>query len=106
MCSSTPGRSTSSRRNISSPSPKKFGTLGNNRWAQEWPDLVEAANIDKYFRGRTGDWIIKSAEQFYTGLGFSPLPETFWTRSDLYPLPPDSKRKKNTHASCWHIDLE
>ena len=21
-------------------------------------------------------------------------------------LPPDSKRKKNTHASCWHIDLE
>src|SRR5882672_145684 len=24
----------------------------NNRWAQEWPGLVEAANIDKYFEGR------------------------------------------------------
>jgi peptidyl-dipeptidase A len=78
----------------------------NNRWAQEWPGLVEAANIDKYFQGRQAEWIIKTAEQFYTGLGFSPLPESFWKKSDLYPLPPDSKRKKNTHASCWHIDLE
>ncbi|PYL34934.1 MAG: hypothetical protein DMF38_06695 [Verrucomicrobia bacterium] len=47
-----------------------------------------------------------SAEQFYTGLGFSPLQQSFWERSDLYPLPPDSKRKKNTHASCWHVDLQ
>src|SRR5205814_8982628 len=23
----------------------------NDRWAQEWPGLVEAANIDKYFQG-------------------------------------------------------
>src|SRR5437763_153387 len=53
----------------------------NNRWAQEWPDLVEAANIDKYFEGRSADWIIKTAEQFYTGLGFSPLPESFWKKS-------------------------
>src|SRR4051812_22787083 len=67
------------------PVPKKIPAHWiNNRWAQEWEGLVDAANIDKYFEGRTGDWIIKSAEQFYTGLGFSPLPETFWTRSDLY----------------------
>ena len=45
----------------------------NNRWAQEWPGLVEAANIDKYFEGRQAEWIIKTAEQFYTGLGFSPI---------------------------------
>src|SRR2546421_2697255 len=77
-----------------------------NRWSQEWPGLVEAANIDKYFEGRKPEWIIKTAEQFYTGLGFSPLPQSFWEKSDLYPVPPDSKRKKNTHASCWHIDLE
>src|SRR6476646_1861427 len=77
-----------------------------NRWGQEWPGLVEAANIDKYFEGRKPEWIIKTAEQFYTGLGFSPLPQSFWEKSDLYPLPPDSKRKKNTHASCWHVDLE
>src|SRR5882757_9323978 len=89
------------------PVPKKIPAHWiNDRWAQEWPDLVEAANIDKYFEGRTGDWIIKTAEQFYTGLGFSPLPESFWKKSDLYPVPADSKRKKNTHASCWHIDLE
>src|SRR5467141_4656956 len=89
------------------PVPKKIPAHWiNNRWGQEWPGLVEAANIDKYFEGRKPEWIINTAEQFYTGLGFSPLPESFWERSDLYPLPPDSKRKKNTHASCWHIDLE
>jgi peptidyl-dipeptidase A len=89
------------------PVPKKIPAhwIGN-RWAQEWPGLVEAANIDKYFEGRKPEWIIKTAEQFYTGLGFSPLPESFWEKSDLYPVPPDSKRKKNTHAYCNHIDLE
>jgi len=89
------------------PVPKKIPAHWiNNRWAQEWPGLVEAANIDKYFEGRKPEWIIKTAEQFYTGLGFSPLPQSFWEKSDLYPVPPDSKRKKNTHASCGHIDLE
>jgi peptidyl-dipeptidase A len=89
------------------PVPKKIPAHWiNNRWSQEWEGLVEAANIDKYFEGRKPEWIIKTAEQFYTGLGFTPLPKTFWERSDLYPLPADSKRKKNTHASCWHIDLE
>jgi peptidyl-dipeptidase A len=89
------------------PVPKKIPAHWiNNRWSQEWPGLVDAANIDKYFEGRNAEWVIKSAEQFYTGLGFSPLPDSFWKKSDLYPLPPDSKRKKNTHASCWHIDLE
>src|SRR5262249_33246575 len=45
-------------------------------------------------------------EQFYTGLGLPPLPQSFWEKSDLFPVPPDSNRKKNTHASCWHIDLQ
>ena len=89
------------------PVPKKIAAHWiNNRWAQEWPGLVEAANIDKYFEGRKPEWIIKTAEQFYTGLGFPSLPQSFWEKSDLYPVPPDSKRKKNTHASCSHIDLE
>ena len=89
------------------PVPKKIPAHWiNNRWSQEWEGLVEAANIDKFFEGRQPEWIIKSAEQFYTGLGFSPLPKTFWERSDLYPLPAGSKRKKNTHASCWHLDLQ
>jgi peptidyl-dipeptidase A len=89
------------------PVPKKIPAHWiNNRWSQEWEGLVEAANVDKYFEGRQPEWIIKTAEQFYTGLGFSALPKSFWERSDLYPLPADSKRKKNTHASCWHVDLE
>ena len=89
------------------PVPKKIPAHWiNNRWAQEWPGLVEAANIDKYFEGRTPEWIVRTAEQFYTGLGLPPLPQSFWEKSDLFPVPPDSNRKKNTHASCWHIDLQ
>ena len=89
------------------PVPKKIPAhwIGN-RWAQEWPGLVEAANIEKYFEGRKPEWIVRTAEQFYTGLGFPSLPDSFWQKSDLYPVPPNEKRKKNTHASCWHVDLE
>ena len=79
------------------PVPKKIPAHWiNNRWAQEWEGLVEAANIDKYFEGRKPEWIIKTAEQFYTGLGFSPLPQSFWEKSDLYPVPPDSTSARRT----------
>jgi peptidyl-dipeptidase A len=78
----------------------------NNRWAQNWTGLIEAANLDDRFQGRSPEWIVKTAEQFYTGLGFPRLPESFWKRSDLYPVKPGETRKKNTHASCWHVDLE
>ena len=78
----------------------------NNRWAQNWTGMVEAANLDPYFKGKTAEWIAKTAEDFYVGLGFQPLGGAFWAKSDLYPVPPGNPRKKNTHASCWHIDLE
>ena len=78
----------------------------NNRWSQNWTGLIEAANLDDRFQDKPAEWMVKTAEQFYTGLGFDPLPATFWTRSDLYPVPSGDIRKKNTHASCWHIDLE
>lgn len=78
----------------------------DNRWSQNWTGLVEGADIDPYFKGRSPEWIVKTAERFYTGLGFPALPATFWTKSDLYPVPADGPRKKNTHASCWHLDLE
>jgi len=77
----------------------------NNRWAQNWTGLVESADLDPYFKGKTAEWIAKTAEQFYLGLGFKPLPASFWVKSDLYPVPKGDPRKKNTHASCWHIDL-
>jgi peptidyl-dipeptidase A len=78
----------------------------NNRWAQEWPGLVDAVNLDRYFTNRAPEWITKTAEQFYVGMGFPHLPETFWTKSDLFPVKPGETRKKNAHASCWHLDLD
>lgn len=78
----------------------------NNRWSQNWTGLVEAANLDDRFKDKTPESIVKTAESFYTGLGFPPLPATFWPKSDLYPVSATDKRKKNTHASCWHLDLE
>ena len=77
-----------------------------NRWSQQWDGLADGADLTQYFRDRTPEFIIKSAERFYTGLGFHPLPASFWTKSDLYPVAAGSLRKKNTHASCWHVDLE
>src|SRR5262249_5373064 len=78
----------------------------NNRWSQNWTGLIDAANLDERFKDKSPEWIVKTAEQFYTSLGFSKLPDTFWTRSDLYPVKPGDSLKKNTHASCWHVDLE
>lgn len=77
----------------------------NNRWAQEWSGLVQGADLDAYFKGRSAEWIVKTAEQFYTGLGYASLPASFWAKSDLYPVPAGNPRKKNTHASCSHLDL-
>jgi len=77
----------------------------NNRWAQEWSGLVEAADLDPYFKTRSPEWIARSSEKFYTGLGFPALPKSFWEKSDLYPVSADGPRKKNTHASAWHLDL-
>jgi peptidyl-dipeptidase A len=77
-----------------------------NRWGQEWGGLVTAADLSPYFKGRTAEWVVRTSERFYTGLGFPALPATFWTKSDLYPVKEGEKRKKNTHASCWHVDLE
>lgn len=76
-----------------------------NRWGQDWTALVPTKTLDDAFQGRSGEFVVKGAERFYTGLGFAPLPATFWQRSDLYALPDTATRKKNAHASCWHVDL-
>ncbi len=89
------------------PVPKRIPAhwIGN-RWAQEWPGLVEAVNLDDLFRDKTAEWIVKQSERFYVSLGMPALPKNFWEKSDLYQLPPDAKRKKNTHASAWHMDID
>jgi peptidyl-dipeptidase A len=75
-----------------------------NRWAQSWPGIVEAASLDPLFKGSSPENIVKSAESFYVSLGFEKLPPSFWERSDLFPVPVGLPRKKNSHASAWHID--
>ena len=62
--------------------------------------------MDDLFRGKSPEWIVQQAERFYTSLGWPALPRSFWAKSDLYQLPADSTRKKNTHASAWHIDSD
>lgn len=78
----------------------------DNRYGQEWPGIVAGVDLDGMFNDVRPQWVIEQAERFYTSLGLEPLPDTFWERSDLYELPADSNRKKNTHASAWHIDLD
>jgi peptidyl-dipeptidase A len=79
----------------------------SNRWSQEWSGVVEGSlDMDPLFKGKSAEWIVKTAEQFYVSMGFPSLPATFWEKSDMYPVPAGGKRKKNAHASCWHIDLD
>ncbi len=77
-----------------------------NRWAQAWPGLSEGIDLDSLVEDRTPEWIVKQAEAFYTSMGLPQLPASFYAKSDLYPLPASSARRKNTHASAWHMDLE
>jgi peptidyl-dipeptidase A len=78
-----------------------------NRWGQDWSSMidVEGLNIDDILAKKTPEWIVKEGEALYTSMGFPSLPESFWTKSNLYPYPVDSTLKKNNHASAWHLDL-
>ena len=86
-----------------------------NRWGQDWTALADLAapeasgerrTLDDALAEKTPRWIVEQAERFYVSLGLGALPESFYTRSSLYPLPPGATYKKNTHASAWHLDLE
>jgi peptidyl-dipeptidase A len=77
-----------------------------NRWSQEWPGLVESVDLDPLFKGRQPEWIVKQAVAYGESLGLPSFPASFWVKSDLYELPADAKRKKNTHASAWDINLQ
>jgi peptidyl-dipeptidase A len=76
-----------------------------NKWAQAWPGIVEGVDLDALVADKTPAWLVEKGESYYTSMGFEPLPDSFWAASDLY-APADSVRKKNTHASAWHIDLD
>lgn len=76
-----------------------------NRWGQEWGGLVQSADLDPYFKDKKPEWIVQRAESFFVSMGFPKLPQSFWDKSDLYPVPEGQTRHKNSHASAWHMDL-
>lgn len=79
-----------------------------NRWGQDWSEYVtvEGLDLDAALKSKTPEWIAKQGEEFYKSIGFPALPESFWTKSSLYPVAKDAGYKKNTHASAWHMDLD
>ena len=92
--------------------PIRADLLGN-MWAQEWgniyPLVAPAGSGDLGYD--IGDLLkakdkgpldmVKAGENFYSSLGFAPLPATFWKRS-LFVKPAD--REVVCHASAWDID--
>ena len=92
--------------------PIRADLLGN-MWAQEWGgiydivappgagdigyDLTKLLVANKY----TPEKIVKTGENFFSSLGFAPLPQTFWERS-MITKPRD--REVVCHASAWDID--
>ncbi|SEL85322.1 peptidyl-dipeptidase A [Colwellia chukchiensis] len=88
--------------------------LLGNMWAQSWGniyDLVAPKDADpgydltQQLAANNYDDIkmVKGAENFFTSLGFAPLPETFWQRS-LFTKPAD--RDVVCHASAWDLDAK
>ncbi len=86
--------------------------LLGNMWAQEWGNIYDivapkqaATNVDVTAlltkAGYDPIKMTKSAEGFFTDLGFEPLPQTFWERSQI-TRPRD--REVVCHASAWDID--
>jgi peptidyl-dipeptidase A len=92
--------------------PIRADLLGN-MWAQEWGDiydlvappgsgdlgydtgaLLKAKGVDEM-------GMVKIGEGFYSSLGFAPLPESFYKRSQF--LKP-ADREVVCHASAWDID--
>ncbi len=92
--------------------PIRADLLGN-MWAQEWGniyDIVAPAGAgDLGFdttdllkaKGYDPVKMVKAGEGFFSSLGFAPLPETFWTRSQ-FVKPAD--REVICHASAWDVD--
>ncbi len=79
-----------------------------NRWSQDWSSMVavEGINLDSILGKKSPEWIMQEGEAFYKGLGYPALPQSFWQKSSLYPLPPGTSYKKNNHASAWHMDYQ
>jgi len=87
--------------------------LVGNMWAQSWGniyDLVAPADEGRGFdlTERLVELevdsleMVRYGERFFTSLGFDPLPDTFWERSQ-FDKPQD--REVVCHASAWDLDM-
>lgn len=79
-----------------------------NRWGQDWVAMVrvEGLDLDDALADKSEQWIVEQAEDFYMSLGFDELPQVFWDRSSLFPLPEGADYRKSNHAGAWHLDLQ
>ncbi|HEY5656477.1 MAG TPA: M2 family metallopeptidase [Myxococcota bacterium] len=86
--------------------------LLGNMWAQQWGnifDLVAPADAAPGYdltarlqeEGYDALRMVSTGENFFSSLGFAPLPDTFWERS-LFIKPRD--REVVCHASAWDVD--
>jgi peptidyl-dipeptidase A len=92
--------------------PIRADLLGN-MWAQEWGDIYDIVapkgagelgyDIGAQLKTKGYDPLkmVKTGEAFFSSLGFAPLPETFWSRSQI-TKPAD--REVVCHASAWDVD--
>lgn len=92
--------------------PIRADLLGN-MWAQEWGNIYDIVapkgvgdvgyDIGELLKAHGDDPVkmVRIGEGFYSSLGFSPLPDTFWKRSQIVK-PAD--REVVCHASAWDID--
>jgi peptidyl-dipeptidase A len=86
--------------------------LLGNLWAQQWGNVYELVappggdrgyDLTGLLRDKKTDaqGLVRYGEGFFKSLGFAPLPETFWQRSQ-FVKPRD--RDVVCHASAWNID--
>ena len=86
--------------------------LLGNMWAQEWGNIYDIVKDDDMQApydltelvvnsDMSEQDMVKVGEKFFTSLGFKPLPETFWERSQ-FTQPRD--RDVVCHASAWNLD--
>jgi peptidyl-dipeptidase A len=91
--------------------PIRADLLGN-MWAQDWaaiydivapPSTGTSIDLDKLLVEQDYDPVkmTQTAEAFFSSLGFDPLPETFWERSQI--TKPEG-RDVVCHASAWDLD--
>jgi peptidyl-dipeptidase A len=92
--------------------PIRADLLGN-MWAQEWGNIYDVVapagagdigyDVTELLKAKDYDPIkmVRTGEAFFSSLGFAPLPETFWQRSQFIK-PAD--REVICHASAWDVD--